>query len=202
MDGGVSQMDSFDPKPLLRTLDGKPFAAPMEPTQFNNNGNTFGSPWEFKQYGESGLPVSGMFPFVGECADELCVVRSMTSKFSEHHSANYFLHTGAGIQGRPSMGAWAAYGLGSENQDLPGFVVLDAGLIPSGGAENFGWGFLPAAYQASVFRRMTRRWRTSRRWERRAGRAARAAKPDARPGPDGNGGLRAGPPGGGGDREL
>ena len=153
MDGGVSQMDSFDPKPLLRTLDGKPFAAPMEPTQFNNNGNTFGSPWDFKQYGESGLPVSGMFPFVGECADELCVVRSMTSKFSEHHSANYFLHTGAGIQGRPSMGSWAAYGLGSENQDLPGFVVLDAGLIPSGGAENFGAGFLPAAYQASVFRK-------------------------------------------------
>ncbi len=152
MDGGVSQMDSFDPKPRLTQDHGKPFAAPMEPTQFNNNGNTLGSPWAFQQYGQSGIPVSALFPHIATCADELCVVRSMTSKFSEHHAANYFLHTGSGLQGRPSVGAWATYGLGSENQDLPGFVVLDGGLVPSGGVENFGAGFLPATYQASVFR--------------------------------------------------
>lgn len=151
MDGGVAQMDSFDPKPLLTREHGKPFAAPMEPTQFNNNGNTFGSPWAFKPRGESGIEISELFPHIAAQADELCVIRSMTSRFSEHHAANYFLHTGSGLQGRPSVGAWATYGLGSENQDLPGFVVLDGGLVPSGGAENFGAGFLPAAYQASVF---------------------------------------------------
>lgn len=152
MDGGVSQMDSFDPKPRLTQDHGKPFAAPMEPTQFNNNGNTFGSPWGFQQRGESGIEVSDLFPYIAQRADELCVVRSMTSKFSEHHAANYFLHTGSGVQGRPSIGAWATYGLGTENQNLPGFVVLDGGLVPSGGVENFGAGFLPAAYQASIFR--------------------------------------------------
>src|SRR5678815_4001950 len=84
--------------------------------------------------------------------DRLAVIRSMTSKFSEHTSANYFLHTGTGIQGRPSMGAWTSYGLGSENRNLPAFVVLNGGLIPPGGLDNFGSGFLPAAYQGSVFR--------------------------------------------------
>jgi len=152
MDGGVSQVDSFDPKPRLTADHGKPFAMKMEPTQFNNNGNTLGSPWAFHQYGQSGLPVSDLFPHVARCADELCVVRSMVSDFSEHHSANYFLHTGHGQQGRPSIGAWTVYGLGSENYDLPGYIVLDGGLVPSGGAENFGAGFLPANNQASVFR--------------------------------------------------
>jgi len=152
MDGGVSQVDSFDPKPRLTADHGKPFAMKMEPTQFNNNGNTLGSPWAFRQYGESGLPVSDLFPHIAQFADDLCVVRSMVSDFSEHHSANYFLHTGHGQQGRPSFGSWTTYGLGSENNDLPGFIVLDGGLIPSGGAENFGSGFLPAAFQASVMR--------------------------------------------------
>lgn len=152
MDGGVSQVDSFDPKPRLTQEDGKPFPMKMEPTQFDNNGSTLGSPWEFRQYGESGLPVSDMFPFVGKRADDLCVIRSMVSNFSEHNAANYFLHTGYGFAGRPSMGAWMNYGLGSENQDLPGFVVLNGGLIPSGGEANFGAGFLPATYQASIMR--------------------------------------------------
>ena len=76
----------------------------------------------------------------------------MTSKFSEHTSANYFLHTGSGLQGRPSMGAWVSYGLGSENKNLPGFIVLNGGLIPPGGLDNFNSGFLPAAYQGSIFR--------------------------------------------------
>ncbi len=152
MDGGVSQVDSFDPKPRLTAENGKPFSMTMEPTQFDNNGSTLGSPWAFKQYGQSGTPVSDLFPFVGECVDDLAIIRSMVSKFSEHNQANYFLHTGHGLVGRPSMGAWTLYGLGTENQNLPGFVVLNGGLIPSGGVDNFGAGFLPAAYQASLFK--------------------------------------------------
>src|SRR5690242_471121 len=152
MDGGPSQVDTFDPKPLLEKEHGQPFKMKMEPTQFNNNGNTFGSPWKFRQYGQSGLPVSDLFPHVGQRADDLCFIRSMVSNFSEHTTANYFLHTGLGLSGRPSMGAWISYGLGSENQDLPGFVVLNGGLTPPGGLENFGSGFLPATFQASIFR--------------------------------------------------
>ncbi len=152
MDGGPSQMDTFDPKPRLTRDTGKPFAAKMEPTQFNDNGLTLGSPWEFRPGGESGLPVSDLFPWLRERADDLCVVRSMTSQFSEHTSANYFLHTGFGLVGRPSFGAWVTYGLGSESRDLPGFVVLNGGLVPPGGLETLGSGFLPAAYQGSVFR--------------------------------------------------
>ena len=152
MDGGVSQVDSFDYKPRLEKDNGKPFSAKINPTQFDNIGKTLKSPWNFKQYGQSGLNVSDLFPHVGEMADELCVVRSMTSKFSEHNSANFFLHTGFGVQGRPSMGAWMSYGLGTEATDLPGFIVLNGGLIPSGGWDNFGNGFLPASHQATVFK--------------------------------------------------
>jgi hypothetical protein len=152
MDGGPSQVDTFDPKPLLTAENGQPFKMKMEPTQFNNNGNTLGSPWKFKQYGQSGIPVSELFPHVAECVDDMAIVRSMTSEFSEHANANFFLHTGAGLQGRPSMGAWMTYGLGSECENLPGFVVLNGGLIPPGGLDNFTSGFLPATYQGSVFR--------------------------------------------------
>lgn len=152
MDGGPSQVDTFDPKPRLTAEHGKPFGLKMEPTQFNNNGNTLGSPWEFKQYGQSGIPVSSLFPCVAQCVDDLAVIRSMTSDFSEHTNANYFLHTGSGLQGRPSMGAWMGYGLGTENHDLPGFVVLNGGLIPPGGLDNFNSGFLPASFQGSVFK--------------------------------------------------
>ena len=152
MDGGPSQVDTFDPKPRLVKEHGQPFKMKMEPTQFNDNGTTFGSPWKFRQHGASGIPVSELFPNVAQCADDLCVIRSMVSNFSEHTSANYFLHTGLGLSGRPSMGAWTGYGLGSENQSLPGFVVLNGGLVPPGGLENFGSGFLPASFQASIFR--------------------------------------------------
>jgi hypothetical protein len=152
MDGGPSQVDTFDPKPRLQQEHGQPFKMRMEPTQFNNNGVTLGSPWSFKNYGQSGLPVSELFPHVAQCADDLAVVRSMTSNFSEHTSANFFLHTGLGLSGRPSMGAWVCYGLGSESQNLPGFVVLNGGLVPPGGLENFGSGFLPATFQGSIFR--------------------------------------------------
>jgi hypothetical protein len=151
MDGGPSQVDTFDPKPLLNERNGQPFAMKIEPTQFNNNGNTLGCPWKFSQHGESGLPISELFPHVTKHADKLAVIRSMTSQFPEHTSANYFLHTGTGVQGRPSMGAWFGYGLGSECRDLPGFVVVNGGLVPPGGLDNFNSGFLPASYQGSIF---------------------------------------------------
>lgn len=152
MDGGPSQVDTFDPKPRLLRESGQPFAMKMEPTQFNNNGLTLGSPWAFKEHGRSGIPVSELFPHVAARVDDLCVIRSMHTNFSEHTNANYFLHTGLGLAGRPSMGAWAGYGLGSENRNLPGFIVLNGGLVPPGGLENFGSGFLPATFQGSIFR--------------------------------------------------
>ncbi len=123
----------------------------IEPTQFNNIGKTMASPWKFQPYGECGAPVSELFPHVAEHVDDLAIIRSMTSKFSEHTNANYFLHTGSGLQGRPSMGAWLGYGLGSLCDNLPGFVVLNGGLIPPGGLDNFNSGFLPASYQGSIF---------------------------------------------------
>ncbi len=154
MDGGPSQVDTFDYKPMLERYHGRdPHSVfRVEPTQFNNVGRVMASPWGFRQYGQSGLWVSDLFPHLAGCVDDLCIVRSMVSKFPEHTSANYFLHTGTGIQGRPSMGAWFSYGLGSANRNLPGFIVLNGGLIPPGGLDNFNSGFLPAAYQGSIFR--------------------------------------------------
>ncbi|WP_145034881.1 DUF1501 domain-containing protein [Caulifigura coniformis] len=154
MDGGPSQVDTFDPKPFLTKYDGQDPGKlfKVEATQFNNNGTVLASPWKFQQYGESGIPVSDLFPHVAQCVDDLAVVRSMVSEFPEHTFANYFLHTGSGIQGRPSMGAWTTYGLGSASDNLPGFVVVNGGLIPPGGLDCFGNGFLPASYQGSVFK--------------------------------------------------
>jgi hypothetical protein len=154
MDGGPSQVDTFDPKPLLERYHGQdPHTIfKVEPTQFNNVGRVMASPWKFRRHGQSGLWVSELFPYVAQCADDLSVIRSMVSNFPEHTSANYFLHTGSGMQGRPSMGAWAGYGLGTECRNLPGFIVLNGGLIPVGGLDNFNSGFLPAAYQGSVFK--------------------------------------------------
>jgi hypothetical protein len=154
MDGGPSQMDTFDPKPLLDRYHGQDPAKVMgkiEKTQFADNGTILRSPWTFSRHGESGLAVSSLFPHIARHMDRLCVVRSMVAPFSEHATANYFLHTGSGIQGRPSVGSWVTYGLGSENHNLPGFVVIDGGLIPPGGIDNFRSGFLPAAHQGSLF---------------------------------------------------
>lgn len=152
MDGGPSQVDTFDPKPRLAMEHGQPIKMNVPPTQFDNVGTVLKSPWEFRRYGESGIPVSDLFPNVGSCADDLCVIRSMVAEHSEHTNANYYMHSGFGMQGRPSMGAWATYGLGSECNDLPGFIVLHSGMIPSGGVDCFTSGFLPASYQGSMFR--------------------------------------------------
>jgi len=152
MSGGVSQVDSFDPKPKLRELHGKPMPVKILRTQFNNNGNVMASPFEFKRYGQSGTPVSSMFPHVAESVDELAVIRSMTSKVNEHAQGNYAFHTGFPFMGHPSAGAWVSYGLGTENQNMPGFVVLQAGgaAVPHGGVGLFSNGYLPAQNQASI----------------------------------------------------
>ena len=150
MDGGVSHVDSFDPKPKLADLDGKPFTASKNPTA-NGNRQWLKSPWAFKQHGESGLPVSELFPHLASCADDLAVIRSMKADLPLHSTGVLWLHTGSNNAGRPSLGAWSSYGLGSENRNLPGFVVLSFGVVPCGGLETFSSGFLPASYQASLF---------------------------------------------------
>jgi hypothetical protein len=152
MDGGPSQMDTFDPKPRLNRESGNPLPFKPPTTVFNITDRIYGSPFQFRRYGQSGLDVSELFPHIASCADDLAVIRSMVADHSEHTAANYFLHSGSGFQGRPSMGAWATYGLGSESENLPGFIVLDNGLIPPGGLDCFGAGFLPASYQATLFR--------------------------------------------------
>jgi len=151
MDGGVSQVDSFDPKPRLAKENGQKPKFKVDKTVFDNNGNILKSPWEFKQYGESGLPVSDLFPKIGECADDLCVIRSMTAFSPNHPNAVYSLHSGHILSGRPSMGAWVSYGLGSESRNLPDYVVVHGGQVPSGGMQSFANGFLPATHEPSVF---------------------------------------------------
>jgi hypothetical protein len=152
MSGGVSHVDSFDPKPRLAVDAGKPMPMPVARTQFNNNGTIMPAHWEFRPRGQSGLPVSELFPRIAERADDLCVIRSMTSKFNEHAQGNLFMHTGFPFIGYPSAGAWTSYGLGSEAENLPGYVVLRSGdaTVPHGGVGLFSNGFLPAQHQASI----------------------------------------------------
>ena len=153
MDGGPSQLDTFDPKPRLAKENGQPIPLETPTTVFNISDKIFASPFAFEQHGQSGIWVSELFPHVASCVDDMAIIRSMVADHSEHTAANYFMHTGSGFQGRPSMGAWITYGLGSHCQNLPGFIVLDSGLIPPGGLDVFGNGFLPAAYQGTLFRR-------------------------------------------------
>jgi hypothetical protein len=152
MSGGVSHVDSFDPKPKLQEMAGKPMPVKIERTQFNNNGNIFPSPFEFQKHGESGIPVSSIFPRTAKMVDEMAVIRSMTSKVNEHAQGNYAIHTGFPFMGHPSAGAWVSYGLGNLNQNLPGFVVLHSGgsVPPHGGVGLYGSGYLPANSQGSV----------------------------------------------------
>jgi len=152
MSGGVSHVDSFDPKPRLKAAAGQTMPMTVERTQFNDNGRIAPSYWDFKPRGKSGLEVSDLFPRIGERADDLCVIRSMTSKFNEHAQGGLFLHTGFPVIGYPSAGAWLSYGLGSEAEDLPSYVVLRSGdaTPPLAGVGTFGNGFLPAAHQGSI----------------------------------------------------
>ncbi len=154
MSGGVSHVDSFDPKMKLAELDGKSMPVTVERTQFNNNGNIMRSPFQFKNFGESGIPVSDMFPKIGQYADEMAVIRSMTSPVNEHAQGNFLMHTGFPIMGYPTAGAWCSYGLGSTNEDLPSYVVLQSGdaVPPHGGVSLYSNGFLPAQHQGSILK--------------------------------------------------
>jgi hypothetical protein len=149
MSGGVSHIDSFDPKPRLQQEAGRPMPFAIERTMFNQNGNIMPSPWEFRNYGQSGIPASSLFPHMGSIADDICVIRSMTVKFMEHAQANFYFHGGQPFTGFPTLGAWTTYGLGTLSSNLPGFVVLGSGEIPLGGINVYGNGFLPAIHQGS-----------------------------------------------------
>jgi hypothetical protein len=153
MHGGPSQVDTFDYKPELEKLDGKPlprsFVRKDEVTGVTGD-VLLGSRRTWKRHGRSGLWVSDLLPHTARHADELCVVRSLTSDSSNHAPATFFLNTGIPLNGKPSMGAWVTYGLGTENQNLPGFVVLfEVGGF--GGAGNWGSAFLPSAFQGTRF---------------------------------------------------
>ena len=149
MDGGVSHVDSFDPKAKLDELDGQPFNDSKNPTA-DGQRQWLKSPWAFRQHGDSGLPVSELFPCLSRCVDDLAVIRSMKADLPIHSTGVLFLHTGSNNAGRPSLGSWVNYGLGSQNQNLPGFVVLSFGVVPCGGLETFSSGFLPANHQATL----------------------------------------------------
>lgn len=152
MSGGVSHLDSFDPKPELEKWHGRPMPMRVERTQFNDNGNVMASPFKFTPAGECQMPISSLFPNIAKVADELAVIRSMTTPFNEHAQGNLFTHTGFPIMGHPSAGAWCAYGLGSLNRDLPAYVVLQSGgaVPPHGGVTLFTNGFLPGHTQGSI----------------------------------------------------
>jgi len=153
MSGGVSHVDSFDPKPLLRELHGQPMPMELERTQFDAVGNIMGSFWDSKKYGESGIEMTNLFPNIAERADDLAVVRSLTAPFSEHAQGNFFMHSGFPFLGYPSAGAWVNYGLGTENPNLPGYIVLQSenSGSPHGGVSIFGNAFLPATNGGSIF---------------------------------------------------
>ncbi|MAV36231.1 MAG: sulfatase [Planctomycetaceae bacterium] len=149
MDGGVSHVDTFDPKPKLDALHGTPATGIKNPTA-NKNRKWIRSPWSFRPHGESGTVVSDLFPHVATVVDDIAVIRSMQADLPIHSTGVLLLHTGNNTAGRPSMGAWASYGLGSENENLPSFVVLSHGVVPCGGLENYSSGFLPASHQATA----------------------------------------------------
>ena len=153
MDGGPSHVDLFDPKPLLSKHQGEAIgkSAVSEKSQSTPDRVWLGSPWEFHQRGQSGLWVSDLFPHIAKVADEICVIRSMVGETPLHGQQNLLLHTGR-ITGRaPSFGAWVSYGLGSERDNLPNYLLLDNGLrVPNGGWENFSNSFLPASHAPTV----------------------------------------------------
>jgi hypothetical protein len=154
MDGGPSHVDTFDPKPMLKKHEGVAIgdSAVSKRSQSSANRVWLGSPWEFKQRGQSGLWVSDLFPHIAQVADKLCVVRSMVGELPLHGQQNLLLHTGRVLGQAPSLGAWISYGLGTENQNLPGYVLLNNDWVPNGGLENFGSSFLPANHQATMLR--------------------------------------------------
>lgn len=149
MHGGPSQVDTFDYKPLLERDDNKPLPFAKPRVVSAKTGNLLKSPWKFKQHGESGIPVSSVFPHVGRCVDDICFINSMWGSNSRHGSALLELHTGSDTFIRPSMGSWITYGLGSENRDLPGFITI-CPTLGHGGVNAWSSAFLPAVYQGTA----------------------------------------------------
>ena len=154
MDGGVSHVDTFDPKPELDKRHGQPakWRIDTRSQAVSANRKWLKSPWAFQQRGESGLWVSNLFPEVAEVADNLCVIRSMVGENPLHGAQSLLLHTGRSIGAAPSIGSWISYGLGTENQQLPGYVLLNNDWIPNGGIQNFANAYLPASHQATMVR--------------------------------------------------
>src|SRR5687768_16863988 len=155
-EGGPSQMDLFDPKPALEKWSGQP----LPPSMTKNlrlaftkpNAAVLASPRVFKPHGQSGTEFSDYIPNIASCADDICLVRSMFTDAFNHHPGQLLLFGGTIQVGRPTAGAWVLYGLGSESQNLPGFVVLGSGVGTSGGFSNWSSGFLPSTYGGVVFR--------------------------------------------------
>ena len=152
--GGVSHVDTFDYKPDLKRFEGRELLGKGKvETFFGRPGRLMSTPFRFRQYGESGQWISSLLPHLAECADDLTVIRSMVGKTSNHTPATFQMNSGFSMNGFPCMGAWLSYGLGSENQDLPTFVVLpDPRGLPAGGSINWTSGFLPATHQGVAFR--------------------------------------------------
>ncbi len=148
MKGGPSHIDTFDPKPSLTRDDGKPPPFELPRVVFAQQGNLLKSPWAFSQHGQSGLPVSELFPNVAKHIDKLCVLRSLHGSNPAHGGALLKMHTGSDQFVRPSMGAWITYGLGTENQDLPAFVTI-CPTLAHGGVNNWGSAFLPTYCQGT-----------------------------------------------------
>jgi hypothetical protein len=145
LNGGMSQVDTFDPKPALIKHDGEPMPGPRIRTD-RASGTLMRSPWEFRKYGQSGLEVSDIFPQVAQRIDDFCVIRSMHTDNGNHGPSLQLMNCGHQLPGRPSMGAWVTYGLGTENQNLPGFVVLCPGF-PVLGSSLWSSGYMPTTYQ-------------------------------------------------------
>jgi hypothetical protein len=144
MKGGPSHLDTFDPKPLLDRDHGKPFPGTKPRVTFAQTGTLLKSPWKFQQHGDSGIPVSELFPSVAKCVDDLCFIHSLHGTNPAHGGATLKLHTGSDTFVRPSLGAWVAYGLGTENRNLPAYVTV-CPTLAHGGVNNWGPAFLPAA---------------------------------------------------------
>ena len=148
MHGGPSQVDTFDYKPLLQRDDGKPLPFAKPRVVSSETGNLLRSPWQFKQYGQCGAWVSDLFPHLAGRVDDLCFIHSMHGSNSRHGGALLELHTGSDTFVRPSLGSWVTYGLGTENQNLPGFLTI-CPTLTHGGVNNWSSAFLPAAYQGT-----------------------------------------------------
>ncbi len=147
MNGGPSHLDTFDPKPSLAKYAGKPIPITLKTER--RTGAAFPSPFTFRKFGQSGIEVSEIFSNVGGCVDDLCIVRSMCSDIPNHEPSLMMMNCGDVRQVRPSFGSWVTYGLGSENQNLPGFIVLCPDGLPTQGNQNWRSAFLPGAYQAT-----------------------------------------------------